>query len=67
VGVFIGAAYDLILAKDPTTGLWIVRPKGLAKFCAARRCSLRLGYDTKTDPPWPSVALAGGDGDPPCG
>jgi len=31
-GVFIDSAHDLILASDITSGLWIVRPKGLANF-----------------------------------
>jgi hypothetical protein len=68
VGVFVDAAHDLILASDPTTGLWIVRPKGLANLCAARRCSFRLGCDAMTDPPrpypwrWPA-----GMATPPCG
>jgi len=31
-GVFIDSAHDLILVSDITSGLWIVRPKGLANF-----------------------------------
>jgi len=31
-GVAIDSAHDLILASDITSGLWIVRPKGLANF-----------------------------------
>jgi len=30
--VSIDSAHDLILASDITSGLWIVRPKGLANF-----------------------------------
>jgi hypothetical protein len=31
-GVAIDSAHDLILASDITSGLWIVRPKGLANL-----------------------------------
>jgi hypothetical protein len=31
-GVSIDSTHDLILASDITSGLWIVRPKGLANF-----------------------------------
>ena len=31
-GVHIDSAHDLILASDITSGLWIVKPKGLANF-----------------------------------
>jgi hypothetical protein len=31
-GVYIDSAHDLILASDITSGLWIVKPKGLANL-----------------------------------